>query len=41
MPNSLVGVRKGKFEIKFADGTHYSIVDPKMIIHNLVTGTNN
>ena len=41
MPNSLVGLKKGKFEIKFADGTHYTITEPKMIIHNLVTGVKN
>ena len=41
MPNSLVGLKKGKFEIKFADGAHYTISEPKMIIHNLVTGVKN
>ena len=41
MPNSLVGNKKGKFEIKFKDGTHYTISEPKMIIHNLITGVKN
>ena len=35
------GHKKGKFEIKFKDGGHYSIVDPKMIIHHIIAGTKN
>lgn len=38
----IAGYKKGKFEIKFADGTHYTITkEPMMVIHNLVTGVKN
>jgi hypothetical protein len=41
MPAGIGGCKKGKFEIKFGDGAHYTITDPVMIIHNIVTGVKN